>query len=361
MEKGGRTKRIAEEFSGLRELGHEVRLVTFSDPPAWVREHYADSESWEVLPKTGGRVDLGLLRQLYKTVRQFRPDIIDAHCEGSAFYAGLVSRVTTSKSVATVHRSNLQYYTGSFKHRLFFGFVHGYVAVSEQRKALICSAFGVPESQVRVVHWGINVDVPGGTDTDSETASRRAALGVDDSPLLLSVGHLGPIKGHDDSIAALAMLQRQGRSARLYIAGDGDESDYQRLRKLVVELDLEHAVTLLGQVGNVQEWLQACDVFLQPSREEAFGLVFLEAGLAAKPTVATAVGGIPEIVEHGETGLLVPPEDPAAIAAAIEKLLGDREVAAAMGAAARTRIVENFSIEGKVGELVSYFETVVAA
>ena len=134
MEKGGRTKRISEEYLGLKKLGHNVKLVTFSQPPRWVLKHYEDSENWIIRKKSKTRFDFVLLLNLLKLVLKYKPAVIDAHCESSALYSGIVSRLTGKKCVATVHRSNLDYYSLNWKSRLYYRYIDAYIAVSNERK-----------------------------------------------------------------------------------------------------------------------------------------------------------------------------------------------------------------------------------
>jgi glycosyltransferase involved in cell wall biosynthesis len=131
----------------------------------------------------------------------------------------------------------------------------------------------------------------------------------------------------------------------LYLAGDGNEADRSRLERLIVELGLSGRVTLLGQIHDPERWLAASDLFVQPSREEAFGLVYAEAAASGIPVVATRVGGIPEIVLDGESGLLVESEDAGALATAIVELLSDPARRERMGESARRRAELHFSIE----------------
>lgn len=353
MEKGGRTKRIAEEYYGLIARGHEVKLVSFTTPPQWVTARFDSTRNWEVLERSGGGFDFRHLVNLYRTARRFRPDLIDTHCEGSAFYGGLVGRLLGCASVATMHRSNLEYYERTWKHRLFFGMVDRYVSVSHQRKSVMNKCLGIPCSKIKVLHWGV-VDTALGSEVERSACRRH--LGLSDGPVLLSVGHLGEIKGHDDSIEALALVRRREIDARLYIAGDGRSTDFERLTRKAVDCGVADSVVFLGQTDNVGDWMQACDVFLQPSREEAFGLVFLEAGLFRRPTVATAVGGIPEIIQNGKTGLLISAGDPQQIADALIQLLESPSVAHNMGLAARERVLSDFDLEQKVRELAGFFE-----
>ena len=353
MEKGGRTKRISEEYLGLKNMGHNVKVVTFSTPPRWVLKHYKDSEQWIVKEKSKSRFDLLLLIRLIKLVLQFRPAVIDAHCESSALYSGVVSKLTGTKCVATVHRSKLHYYNSSWKSRLYYKFLDGFIAVSNERKLRMHNQMGLPVEKIHVVHWGID---PAIVPADLGRESARIKLGIPDCRIILSLGHLGEIKGHEESIKAVAIAREHHPDIRLYIGGDGQESDYDRLHTLIEELNVQGAVTLLGQITNVVDWMLACDVFLQPSREEAFGLVFIEAGLCKRPTVATAVGGIPEIIDDGRTGFLVDVNSPEQIAEKLLVLLSDGRKANEIGEAAHLHVIDNFLLKDQVEKLAKYFQ-----
>ena len=161
---------------------------------------------------------------------------------------------------------------------------------------------------------------------------------------MFSLGHLGPIKGHDDSIKAMPRIMSRFSNVRLYIAGDRSPEDHERLHSLIEELNLQGVVILLGQIANSLEWMQACDIFLQPSREEAFGLAFLEAGLCSKPTVSTLIGRIPEIVIDGETGYLTNTLNPDGLADRVITLLASEDDMTTKGAAAKRHITKNFNL-----------------
>ena len=355
MEKGGRTKRIHEELQGLRERGHDVRLVVFAEPPEWIRRRYPDSDTWTVLAKREGGRDLALIPKLRSLIRAFRPHIIDAHCEGSALYAGLASRLTASKCVATVHRSEPAFYRRSWKTRLCYQFTDGLVAVSEANRHLMTTGIGLPREKIAVIRWGIDAEPQSSAPGQREA---REQLDLPDGAIALSLGHLGPIKGHEDSIRAIAQVREQVPGIRLYIAGDGAPGDYTRIEGLIGELGLEERVTLVGQVANPLDWLAACDVFLLPSIEEAFGLVFLEAGLCGRPAIGTRIGGIPEIIRDGVTGYLVDPGDPEAISKRLLSILESPDAADRMGVAARKHVTGNFLLNDRIDELCAYLERI---
>jgi glycogen(starch) synthase len=162
-------------------------------------------------------------------------------------------------------------------------------------------------------------------------------------PRLVCLGRLVTDKGFDLALAAFPAILTRRPDARLTIAGDGPAR--AELVRQAARLRLGPAVHLPGWVSpaDVPALLNTATVVLLPSRQDSLPLVALEAALMARPVVATDVGGLPEVVVHRRTGLLVPPEDPAALAAALMRLLDRPALATRLGAAARTRAHQHFS------------------
>lgn len=184
--------------------------------------------------------------------------------------------------------------------------------------------------------------VPPGVDhaffSPGDRAGARAAVGLDDRPTLLFVGRIQPLKGLTVAVEALAQLQRT--DARLVVVGGASGRDgaaeMQRVRSLVTDLGLTERVSFVEPQPHhvLSTWYRSADVVLVPSRSESFGLVALEAAACGVPVVASSVGGLRTLVIDGRTGFLVDRRDPAAKAAKIDELLGDPEMAAAMGESA---------------------------
>jgi glycogen(starch) synthase len=162
---------------------------------------------------------------------------------------------------------------------------------------------------------------------------------------LLCLGRLHAQKGFDLALSALAAIIDRFSRVRLTIAGDGPERP--ALERQASELKLTGVVDFVGWVSpdNVPELLNTATIVLMPSRRESFGLVALEAGLMARPVIATRVGGLPEVVAHEETGLLVQSENSRALAEALVFLLTHPRQAAQMGRAGRRRAQDIFSWE----------------
>ncbi|AWL11651.1 Lipopolysaccharide core biosynthesis mannosyltransferase LpcC [Saliniradius amylolyticus] len=348
LDKGGRTVRFCDTVEGLRSQGQTVTAVSLKAPTVNIK-----LDDVVVLPRKEG-LNWRLFFQLARLIRKRRISLIHAHCELSQFYAGVVGRLLGVPVVGTFHRSDVSRYRPSALNWVLKRCLSRFIAVSSERMALIQSQLDLPPDQCAVVHGGTAV----GPEPDGEQISAiRQQLSLNqDQFVILSLGHLGAIKGHQDSIQALALAIERGSCAHLYIAGEGSSEEQQRLLELTSVLGLNTRVSFLGQLNNAPQWLTACDIFLLPSREEAFGLVFIEAGAKAKPVIATHVGGIPDIVMDQQTGILVPPASPERIAEAIVKLENDAELCQRLGAAAYQRVATRFSRQHMVSNYLEQFQ-----
>jgi len=164
-----------------------------------------------------------------------------------------------------------------------------------------------------------------------------------DPPQFLCLGRLSTEKGFDIALNAFGIILREFPEARLLIAGDGPARN--ELEQQGTDLGIGRRVEFLGWVepADVPALINTATIVLMPSRQESLPLVALETGLMARPIVATRIGGLPEVVADGQTGLLVEPESATAMAAAVTRLLRERELAAELGQAGRTRVEQVFS------------------
>ncbi|MEZ0227582.1 MAG: glycosyltransferase [Planctomycetota bacterium] len=201
---------------------------------------------------------------------------------------------------------------------------------------------GVADARIRLIPNGVHLDAPG-----KPRVEVRRALGVaPDALLVLGVGRLQPVKGFDVLVAAFADVKRELAAAELRIAGAGAEPI--------------HSTFQLGDREDVSDLLEAADIFVQPSRSEVLSNALLEAMLAGRACVATDVGGTAEVVKDGETGLLVPAEDPAALAAAIVRLGRDAALRERLGAAARALVLRERSLEAMARAHEAVYRELVA-
>lgn len=184
--------------------------------------------------------------------------------------------------------------------------------------------------------------IPGGIPSDLVDAP-----GADfDEPRVVCAARLSPQKGVDVLIEAADLLRGQIPAARVEVFGSsqpGWERYAETVDRRIVELDLSGSVQLCGFVDRPSDHWRSASVYVQPSRTEGLPLAVLEAMTMGLPVVASDVGGLPEVVEHGRTGFLVPPDDPKALSSAIADLLENREKARRIGAAARQRVLGRFT------------------
>jgi glycosyltransferase involved in cell wall biosynthesis len=230
-----------------------------------------------------------------------------------------------------------------------------YVAVCYSQLNYLRSFMGLPEEKLAVVRNGVDV-----VDDDAAPPRDRRRFGDESVFVVGIVAVLRPEKDHRTLLRAFSRLVASGREdARLVVIGDGPERAALELE--AKELGLDDTVVWLGNRDDVGELLGDLDVVALTSVNiECLPYAVLEAMAAARPVVATAVGGVPELVAHGKTGLLAVPGNAASVADALEELRSSRETREAMGAAARTRCIEQFSHEASVTELERMLEDLLA-
>jgi glycosyltransferase involved in cell wall biosynthesis len=191
----------------------------------------------------------------------------------------------------------------------------------------------------------------------------REELGIEKDELVIGmVSRLDPLKGQDTLIRAVGILQKDFPRLILLMAGESSSRDrwYRlHLEQLAQKLCLWGKVMFIGNRNDIESVTNAMDIAALPSRDEGFGLTLVEAMASGKPVVATAVGGIPEVVEDGVTGLLVPPGDPQALAKALGTLLSNRDLRITMGQAARRRAENLFDIKAHVRAMEELYQELI--
>jgi len=317
----------------LRARGHDVRLVMLHEGEPGAEELAVKLER-EGVPVERLRMRLALdplaFPRVVRWIRRRRPDVVHTHLVHADFHglpAGRLARAPLL--VSTKHGFNPFRGGRAFAaaDRAVARLADVHIAISHGLARYLAESEGFDEDAFEIVHYGI---VPGPPPTDPPAEPRLAV-----------VGRLIPIKAHDVLLAALTRVREELREATLEIAGDGPLD--AELRATVARLGLRDAVSFLGRVAPAAPVFERSAVVVVPSRGEGFGMVALEAMERGRAVVASDVGGLPEIVEDGVTGIVVPPDEPEALAAALLELLRDPARAAAMGAAGRVRALAAFS------------------
>jgi len=316
---------------GLRQRGHQV-LVACRPRSSLVPVLEEHSIPYREGP-IHGKVNLRAGSWLARLVEETGAQLIHTHNSTASYHGTRVGRrigVPTLAHVQGLHwRSTLKgcYLAAS-----------GLIACSRAVKQT-AEEVGYPSDRIHVIYNAVD---PSRFVPRRPPLEVRSELGLSlDDPMVLSVAHFAPKKGHVDLVAAIPEILTQFPRTRFVWVGEG--SRRPRLEQLLRRRGLTGRVLFLGYRNDVADLMHACDLFVLPSHSEPMGIVYCEAMLMGKPVVACRSGGTPEVVEDGVTGLLVPPRNPAAVAAAITALLGDADRRRALGTAGRERAHRRFS------------------
>jgi glycosyltransferase involved in cell wall biosynthesis len=301
----------------------------------------------------------GALRNLRGLLRGWRPDLIQAHGGQPLKYAALAA--APGRSPIVYRRiGSVSWLSSAPRRALYRGLVGRaarVVTVAESVRAETLEAFRLPPERV--------VTIPNGVDPRRLEPARgrevaRAALGI--PPEATAVLSLGALSWEKDPLGQLAVttpsLRRRPEVAHLF-AGDGPLR--AELEAAIRREGLAGRALVLGSRADVGDLLAASDLLLSASRTEGMPACVIEAGMAGRPVVAPALTGVPEVVEHGVTGLLAPPGDREGLAAAVDRLLTDGRLRAAMGRAARERCRERYGIDRVAAAYRDLYEEVARA
>lgn len=340
---GGAENLLVHLAGPARQAGLDVDVVSLG-PPEGPQASLAGALSRAGLPPRflGARrlADPAAAYRLAAEVRRSGCDVVHAHLEHASVLAPVAGRLAGRPVVCTFHQlaGGL---TGSeaVKERLAVacaGTARATVFVSEACRRSFAQRYR-PRANWTVLPNGVDLSAF----ADPAPRLLPAGLGVPAGARVVTVvAALRPPKGHRVLLEAWPAVRRRVPDAHLLVVGDGDAGP--ALRRQAGELGLRDAVTFAGARDDVPALLAGSALVVLPTFTEALPTVLAEAGAAGRAVVASAVGGVPEVVLDGVTGVLVPPGDPVSLAAAVGDLLTDPARAAAMGAAARRRVQERF-------------------
>jgi glycosyltransferase involved in cell wall biosynthesis len=299
-----------------------------------------------------GRLGPGVAGRLRRLIVDAGVDLVHAHLPAMGIIARMVSPVPvvyTEHGIVSSYRAPTR-----LANRLTYRRNAAVIAVS---RAVADSTAGYGGPAPIVIPNGVGVDL-----APYAAARARAELGLGaHDPLVVHVGNIRPEKGHEILIGAAAILSRHRPDLRMVSIGlEVVPGDLERLRALARRAGAGATIRFLGSRADALDFVAAADVYAHPSTDESFGLAVLEAMALERPVVAAAVGGVPGIVDDGETGILVPPGDPGALAAGIERLLDDPETARRLGRAAHRVATHEHSIEAMVRSIEAVYRQVLS-
>jgi len=338
-------------IEGLRARGHTNLLVC---PPGSDAEREARRRGFAAESiAMRNDLSLGAARQVAALLRRHAPAIVHCHTGRANWVGGIGARWARVPALST-RRMDRRVKRGLRTRWLYRRLLRRVAAISPAVERRLLDARVEPE-RIRVIWSAVD---PEALRPSAPREVLRAQLGAaPETPCLLVAANLVRRKGVDVLLAAVAALAPGSRCV-LWVAGDGAER--AALEAAAARLGIAERVRFLGRRGDVPDLLEACDVFVLPSRQEGLGVAALEAMARGRPVVASAVGGLAEIVIPEQTGLLVPPGDAAVLAAALERLLADPGLARRLGAAGAARVAERFLAEQMVSAYEALYREILA-
>lgn len=339
---GGAQEHVYGLLTRIDAARYDVHVVSLT-PGSAVRKLERHSIPVTVIDEPDDAIATGALAAL---MGDLRPEIVHNHMyraeivgTRAAIALGEVGR-SRPYVVSTVHSSRVRSDEDRTVLRRLTPRMDRLIAVSRSIVEKLRHE-GRDTAPITLIHNGVDLER---YDHQDPCCTLREEYGLpEDAPIVGVVARLEPEKGHPTLLDAWPAVLRAVPRARLLVVGEG--SRREALEEQVQTLGIAHAVVFTGRRDDVPAVTAALDVAVLPSYREAQGLTILEAMALSRPVVASNVGGIPEMVEDGVTGLLVPPHDPAALAAAIVRLLTDHPLADMLARAGHDLVHERFCIE----------------
>jgi glycosyltransferase involved in cell wall biosynthesis len=303
------------------------------------------------------------LLALYRYLKQERPDIVHCYMYTPSIYGGLAAKLAGDAVVLT-NRMRL----GEFKEQKWYfqplenfvnKFVDGVFVNSLALKDDVLRREHISPEKIHVIYGGVDihkfVPVNGNPSQQRRIAQTKCDLKIpEQAPVIGMIANLHAYKGYHEFLLAASEVHRRYPEARFLCIGK-DRGIQSQLEQRVHDLGLGKHVIFTGQIQNVEKIFPVIDIQVSASHEEAFSSAIIEGMASEKPIIATSVGGNPEAVIHNETGLIIPPQDPKAMAHALKTLLDNPERALKFGRNGRRRVEEHFSTRKMIEDLETLY------
>lgn len=344
---GGAEIMLLDLARGFPQEFFEVKVATVVRGGVLVEDFRAAGIETHIFQKKG-KLGLGVIWKLWRFLRREKSDVVHTHLFGGDTW-GRIAAVLAGAPViiSTEHNTNFDEGWMKRKTKKFLSyFTKKIVAVSEAVKNYSVSRDKIKAKKIIVIANGINLEKFAGIPEKE----------FGDPPVIGIVGRLEEQKGHKYLFEALNLIK--AIPWVLWVVGDGSRK--AELERLAKDLNLRERIIFLGARKNIAEILSGIDIFVFPSLWEGLGLAVLEAAAAGKPIVASRVGGIPEIIDDGKTGILVEPKNVKSLADGLEHVLLGKVDAREMGERAREMVKKKFSAEKMVEEYEKLYKELLA-
>lgn len=359
---GGAERHLLILLPALRERGTDAHLILMVEPDNLMTDMVHEAESLGIPVQRvvlRGNLDPLFIWRLRGVLRRLKPDIVHTHLIHADFLGLMAAKLTGVKTVITGRHNDDDFRNRPLLrhlHRIQWRMVQGGIAISDAIEAFVVETEHAPSEKVRVVTYGVPHESPTPQQIDSARAALRQKWNLPpDAPVVGMACRLVEQKGVVYGLRAFAQIAPEFPESHLIIAGEGPLRDF--LGAESEKLNLDGRVHFVGWLDDVPAMLAGLDIFLSPSLWEGFGLVLLEAMSCRVPIVASRVSAIPEVIQHEETGLLVPPRDVSALADALRILLHDPVLRKHMGLVGEDRLESQFSARAMADRTIRVYES----
>jgi glycosyltransferase involved in cell wall biosynthesis len=356
---GGAEKVLLDLATSLDRKSYNIYVVLHRS--RWLHEQLSKNDiPVEIIPSKHGW-DLGFLRDFMKYCKEIKADLINSHLFGANLYASIAGIFLGIPVVATVHNEYIM--PGSrirhlgTKNFIVRRFAKRIILVAEYMKKDYIEKGRYPSSKLRTIYNGIAIK---DSLSAEEKAASRQKLGLAKDDIVIgNVANFRAPKGHNYLIEAAAKVVERYPAARFLLVGEGTGELREKAERQIETLGLKKNVLLLGFRTDVEELLKSFDIFVLSSISEGLPLSVVEAMGSGLPIVSTGVGGLPELVEEGGNGHLVPPKDSGKLAAALINLLNDNELRERMGLRSREIAESKFSINNMINKYQDLYRQIL--
>ncbi len=369
---GGTRRHIRELASGLSSMGHDttavcsaVRDPTFREDMDSMRGAGAEVIELPMRRRPSPWADLKHLFFLYRLLGRMRFDVIHTHSSKAGVLGRAAAMLRPGPALVHTPHTFAFSFKGHFNpvNRMFYLGIERFLGRQTGRIINVSESEREEALRLRIARPERLVKVENGIDpwpyrwAEPPDPENSLFMGREFFPRIGTVGLLNAAKGHDTLVRAFSMLQSRFPDAGLAIVGEGALRN--RLEALVSKLGVEDSVFITGYRRDVPSLLKELDLFVLPSRWEGMPYVLMEAMASGMPAVATDVNGSRDIMEHGKTGLVVPRDDPGALASACGEIIADRDEAAAMAGEGLRRVMERFTLQSMLERTVDVYRAAI--
>jgi lipopolysaccharide heptosyltransferase II len=358
LDVGGVERGVIDLARGMKQRGHETVVIS-SGGPLVAELKKIGVPHYELPVHKKSLFSLFLIPKIQKIIEKERVDVVHARSRVPAWLAWFAARRAGVPFMTTCHG----YYSEHFLSRIM-GWGKRVIVISNVIGRHMIDHFGVAPETIRLIHRGVDLSQFVSRESVAGELGRDGAAADESVPVfkIINIGRFSPIKGQIEFLRAVHILHREMPRIEVWLVGSegkGRRKYTHTIQQTVRQLGLESCVKLLGTRRDIPELLRQSDLLvLSTLVPEAFGRVLIEAGAVGTPVLSTRVGGVVDIIDDGEDGVLVAPGDVEGMAAAMRDMLADRDRARLLASRLRAKIAERFSLERMVEKNLEVYSEV---